>query len=213
MKLIREFIDEILQESPQRISGLKIQQLEDPRLNKKLYKKIAVFIPQAKLLETTSTGIELFQTVKNNEYEIFALDPEQDRVAYYVRYEIQSAEFVDVDWATQVLVWRGTASSTKTTGLLEHVFFKYVLPAHDVVVSDGEQTSYGERFWKLRIEDSFLKPGLKIYLIDFHQKTVKRFKTRSEYERLLNTKNDPWGDTGYHKGLRIAIANFDLVQE
>jgi homogentisate 1,2-dioxygenase len=218
MKLLRELLEELeaeelLNEAPQRIAALRLEPLENPRKNKKLYKSITQLTPNAKVIETTSTGIKLYQVVKSKEHEIYAVDEEEGRIVYYVRYEVQAAEFVDEDWATQVLVWKGTLSAPKTEGLPKHIFFTYVLPLTGTSVSDGEQTTDGERFWKYRIADAFAVKKYKVYLVDFNQKKVVKFKTRDEYEALLGTKNDPWGDTAWHKGIRLAISDHDFTQE
>jgi hypothetical protein len=215
MKLLRELLldEETLLEHPQRIAPLKLKQLEDPRQNHKLYKKVSLWTPEAKHLETTSTGIKLYLQSKGKEHELYAIDDEAERIAYYVRYEIQKSSFVDEPWITQVLVWKSTLSSPKTEGLAKNIFFKYILPVEGTAVSDGEQTADGERFWKYRISDAFANPKYKVYLVDFNHEKVTKFKSKKEFEALLNTKHDPWGDTAWHKGIRLAISDHDFTQE
>jgi hypothetical protein len=214
MLLLRELLEleEFIVENPQRIPALKLPQFEDLRSNKKLAKKILLWTPTAKLIETTSTGVKLYQQSKDKETEIYGIDEEDGLIVYYVRYEVQKADFIDVNWVTQVLVWRGRLSSPKTEGLPKHVFFDYVFPTEGVVVTDSQQTENGEEFWQRRIPDAFAK-HLNVYLIDFHKKTVVKLKTKDDYAKLLNTKNDPWGATAWHKGIRLAISDFDLAQE
>jgi hypothetical protein len=214
--LLKELINEdtSICESPQRIHPLKLYRLENPRENEKIARKVLRWTPDAELIETTATGIKLYRQTHGVETEIYGVDEEESRIAYYVRYEVQHSSFVDVEWTTQVLVWRGGTSGPKTKGLAEHVFFTYVLPVHGVVTSDGEQTPEGERFWKLRVPDAFANPTkYKVYIVDFNSRTVTRLKTKRDYENLLNTKNDPWGDTAWHRGIRLVISEFDLIHE
>lgn len=214
MKLLKELLEELdLLESPQRIAALRLHQLEDIKQNKKLTKLITLWTPNAKVLETLAGDVKLYHQIKGKENEIYAIDEESKQILYFVRYEIQSASFIDTDWVTQVLVWRGTFLSYKTKGLAEYIFNKYVLPITGTVVSDGEQTTDGERFWKQRISDSFANHNLKIYLLNFNDKTVVKFKNLNDYQVLLNTRNDPWGSRAYNKGVRIAISNHDFTQE
>lgn len=214
MKLLRELLQEAeLTEAPQQIQPLKLNRLENPRENIKLAKKIIKYSPEAKLLEITSTGIKLFELVANKEHEIFAIDDDGPQIAYYVRFEVQAADFIDLDWVTQVLVWKSTILSPKSEGLAKYVFFKYVVPLTGTVVSDGLQTPDGERFWKYRIPDAFTSSKYKVYLLNFNDKTVRRIKTINDYKKLIYTDKDPWGPTGYHKGLRLAISDHDLIQE
>lgn len=205
-------LNEIVTEMVQRIPSFKLEQLEDLRKNKKVYKTIAQFTPKAKKVQTFDTGIELYQIENGNEIEFYGLDPEDELVGYFMRLEIQDAQFIDTSWATQVMVYRHHLTSHKTEGLAKYIFYKYVLDKFGVAVTDGQQTIDGERFWKQRISEGFANSKLKIYIIDFHKESCKRL-LKQEYIKLLNTPNDPWGSTARHKGIRLAISDFDLVQE
>lgn len=211
IKELLEIIDnEYLIESPMRISALIISELQDPRKNKKLYKTIL----QQKIktcIEIYNTEVELWKITRGKETEIYALIPSKQKVGYYVRWELQNANFFDVDWSTQVLVWAGTNPETK--GLPEHVFFNYIIPETGAVVSDIKQTERGELFWKRMIAEAFKKQKYKIYLIDFNNERTVRIKSEDDYDKLINSPNDPWGSKAIHKGLHIAISDFDFIQE
>lgn len=205
-------LNEIVIEMVQRITPFKLEQLESIRENKKIFKNITQYSPKAKIVQTFETGIKLYQLDKGRETEFYGIDDEEQLVAYYMRFEIQNSDFVDVDWVTQVMVWRGHLTANKTKALAEKVFYDFVLDKFGVAVSDGEQSPDGERFWKQRIIEAFANPTLKVYILNFHEKKCKRL-LKTEYIKVLNTPNDPWGNTAWHKGVRLAISDFDLIQE
>lgn len=206
MDLLRELLSISLEEMVQRIPSLKLEKLENPRENKKLYKNISTFAKKTSL--GNFNALELSQISKGRETEIYAIDRQREEVVYYMRYEIQQADFIDVDWVTQVLVWRG--SNIHSEGIAKYVFYKYVLDKFGIVVSDTQQTSYGEKFWKDRVIEAFSNPHLRVYLIDFNTHQIKKLN-EGLYKELLFTKNDPWGDASFHRGLRLCIADFDLT--
>lgn len=208
--LVTEVLD-ILIESTLRIGSLIVSRLEDPRYNSKLFKTLQQNRDK-RLIETYNDKVELWQINKGKETEIYGIVPEDEYVGYYVRWERQETEFVDTDWATQVLVWAGVSPFTK--GLPDHVFYEYVLKETGAVVSDAEQTARGEHFWQRMIAMAFEDDKFKIYLVDFNRKTVKRIKQYSDYVKLYHSQNSPWGDKrGFHDGLRIAISDYDFTYE
>ena len=204
-------IFKILVESPLRITSLVIPRLENPNDNKKLFKTVSQQ-KNKQFIGHYNDHVELWKVVKGKETEIFGLVPEDSYVGYYVRWEQQNANFIDTDWATQVLVWAGVSPFTK--GLPDEVFYNYVLPETGTVVSDSEQSARGEHFWQRMIAMAFKNSKYKIYLVDFHKKTVKRIKAYSDYVKLYHSSDSPWGDKrGFHNGLRIAISDYDFMQE
>lgn len=204
-------IFEILVESPLRITSLVIPRLENPHDNKKLFKTVSQQ-KNKQFIGHYNDHVELWKVVKGKETEIFGLVPEDSYVGYYVRWEQQNANFIDTDWATQVLVWAGVSPFTK--GLPDEVFYNYVLPETGTVVSDSEQSARGEHFWQRMIAMAFKNSKYKIYLVDFHKKAVKRIKAYSDYVKLYHSPDSPWGDKrGFHNGLRIAISDYDFMQE
>lgn len=208
MILLQEL--ENLIEMPLRISQLVLPKLENIYNNRKMFKTV-IQTAKKDLLETTDEGVELWKVVKGKTTEIYGIIPTEEYVAYYVRWELQSALFIDTDWATQVLVWGGI--SHKAEGLPKYVFFQYVLPFTGTVVSDGEQTERGEKFWQRMIDYAFAQSKYNIYLVDFNKKRVGRIKSHAEYLDLYHSTNSPWGDKpGYHNRLRIAISDHDFAQ-
>jgi hypothetical protein len=205
-------LNEIVVEMVQRIVPFKLAQLENIRENRKIFRNITQFTPKVQKIQTFDTGIVLYKLDKGQETEFYGMDLEDKFVAYYMRFEIQNAQFVDTSWCTQVMVWRGHLSANKSKGIPEKVFYDYVLDKFGVAVTDGEQTPDGERFWKQRIIEAFANSKLKVYILDFNKKTC-RLLQKSEYVKILNTPDDPWGNSAWHKGVRLAISDFDLVQE
>lgn len=202
----------VITEMVQQIQSFRLENLEDIRKNKKIFRTITQFTPNAVKLQTFDTGIELYQVQNGKETEFYGLDREDELIAYYMRVEIQNAQFLDTDWSTQVMVWRGHLTAHLTKGVPEKVFYDYVLDKTGVAVTDGEQTIDGERFWKQRISEAFSSSRLKVYIIDFHKEICRRL-LKPEYIKILNTPDDPWGSAAWHKGIRLAISDFDLVYD
>lgn len=201
---------EALFENPLRVGSLYVNRLENSRENTKQYRTV-VQSKNKVSLGTFGDEVELWKIESGKQTEIFGLVPAEEYVGYYVCWERQDADFIDVDWATQVLVWAGILPSTR--GLPDKIFFEYVLQETGAVVSDSEQSDRGEHFWQRMIAQAF-RTGLKVYLVDFGQKKTIRIKTHRDYVRLYESENSPWGNRkGFHNGLRIAIADFDFTQE
>jgi hypothetical protein len=119
--------------------------------------------------------------------KIVALNEESEKVIYLVQF-ITKMVF-GKRAITQVKVWRDK-TETITKGLAEQIFFEFLLPQADCIVSDGQQTDYGRSFWELRIYDAFSR-GLPVYLIDQNKRTKQRLQTPDEF---LEMADQWWGD-------------------
>lgn len=199
-----------IQESPMRISSLVVPRLESYKENKKLFKTLSQR-PDKQFIGHYNERVELWKIAKGKETEIFGIIPSESYVGYYVRWELQSSHFIDMDWCTQVLVWAGVSPHTK--GLPDEIFYSHVIPETGTVVSDGEQTVRGEHFWQRMIAIAFSTGKHKVYLIDFNKKRITRFANYEEYRILYKSENSPWRTKGFHNGLRVAISDYDFTQE
>ena len=210
--LLENLFPEVLTESPLRLKDVDANQaferLQNHFLNKKLFRTLD--FDKRKVLLEVKNSIEIYRLdgLISPNIEIFGVNRQTSNVVYYVRFEKQSADFIGIDWATQVLVWGGVDPLARD--LPQYVFFKYVLEETGSVVSDCEQTPRGEMFWQRMIPLAF-RDNLNVYLVNFNTRQVSTIDEYEEYLKLYNSPNSPWGDKkGYHDGLRIAISRFDL---
>ena len=106
---------------------------------------------------------------------------------------------------TQVQVWRDR-TVIATIGIAAKLFFAYLFPQADCIVTDKQQTQYGRAFWGSRIYESFGKE-LPIYLLDQNTKTQTLLETSYDFDDLADTWH---GDDPKYQGRKIAICHEKL---
>ena len=99
---------------------------------------------------------------------LFVLSDYDEKIAYYVSWEIEKLSLLPKESMTQVAVWRGLTA----TGAPSSVFWNYIFPKTGIVVSDRAQTGKGADFWKDRMGEAFYRLGYNVYLLDFGTKDV-----------------------------------------
>lgn len=129
-----------------------------------------------------------------------ALDLKKHRVIYLVQY-VKKRMFGKSS-ITQVQVWRDRTVGI-TEGLAKKIFFDYLFPMTDCLVTDRQQTSYGRAFWESRIYEAFGKQ-LPVYLLDQNTRTKTLLKDSYAFDDLANTW---WGDDPKYQGRKIAICH------
>jgi len=131
------------------------------------------------------------------------LDLKNQKIVYLVQYV--KKKIFGKSGITQVQVWRDRTVVT-TKGLAERIFFNYLFPQADCIVTDKQQTSYGRAFWESRIYEAFGK-NLPVYLLDQNAKTQTYLESSYEFDDLANTW---WGDDPKYQGRKIAICHKKL---
>lgn len=132
-----------------------------------------------------------------------ALDLANQKIVYLVQYT--KKKIFGKNGITQVQVWRDRTVSI-TEGLAKKIFFGYLFPQADCIVTDRQQTQYGRAFWESRIYESFGK-GLPIYLLDQNAKAQTYLASSYDFDDLANTW---WGDVPKYQGRKIAICHKKL---
>lgn len=117
-------------------------------------------------LRTVSTYAGLpVQRVGNS---IFVERPD-GTLAYFVQWADVKYESLPGRHVTQLAVWR--ASRRSLPGIAAHVFWQHLFPIHHTVVSNGQQTEAGVRFWEYRIWEA-LEKGLFVFRVNLAEPVV-----------------------------------------
>lgn len=87
--------------------------------------------------------------------------PVDEEVLYFVQYK--SVRHAGIKFGRQILVYR--QAGAKYRGIVERVFFDYLLPRFKALISDQDQTVWGRRMWVYLADEAFGK-GLHVYLMD-----------------------------------------------
>lgn len=186
------FITKVVLASPQNVDWMGYK---PKRMNESMYFKLSKD-KRKKPLEEIESGVTLYSLP--DKYAV--LDEKHQRILYLIQFKV--ARVFGKKGITQVQVWRDkTASSTE--GLAKKIFFNYLFPTADCIVTDRQQTSYGRAFWELRIYEAFGK-GLPVYLLDQNQTTKKRLSSVEEFDDLADSW---WGDHPKFQGRKIAICH------
>lgn len=190
------FLDKLtILAAPQNVSweGYKPKQM-----NAAMYVKL-MSDKRKKLLTQLADNTDLYSLPD----KIVALNEKSQKVIYLVQF-VKKMVF-GKRAITQVKVWRDK-TETITKGLAERIFFEFLLPQADCIVSDSQQTDYGRSFWELRIFDAFSR-GLSVYLIDQNKRTKQRMQSPDEF---LELADQWWGDDPKFQAKKIAICHSDF---
>jgi hypothetical protein len=102
----------------------------------------------------------------------------------------------------QVLIksYRDVGGSA-TTGIGKMIFWDYLFPQYNCIVSDSQQTTDGVAFWNYRIQEAFGK-NLVVRLANTNDKT---YKDVTNYSELSDLNNDIWGPSKWFQRVIIMI--------
>lgn len=137
--------------------------------------------------------------------EFTVLDHASKRVLYFNR--VVKSEIViprDGKPVTQVLIWRKRSQTQRTHGVVQSIFFEYLLPNYNIVISDNEQTRNGQRMWLDLLEGAIERAGLCAASFNTNTGIVDSINNEKElYERSVWL----WGDNEIHQERLAVIAS------
>ena len=202
----------INEDHPQLVPDININDLKDSRINKKIYDSLLIHLNQTLPLCNfkDNPNYPIYYSDEDKKHKIYCLDLEDKEIVCYMEYEIQSCDFINQDWGTQIMVWRGGNAYEIFSGLSMYVLFEILLPKVKVIMTDTIQTPKGKDFWEMIIRYSFNKnKKLKVYFINFQDKTFTLIPT---YQKSINLYNKfkPWKDNDINKNYRFAISQNDI---
>lgn len=142
-------------ESPQKIPpadfGLNNRQINQ-RFATKQMKKVTELIEDNDAFSIVRTG---------NGFAgwILLYNKKSEMADYVVQYKVRNWKWL-VPTVTQCIIWRN-ALSPFVRRITEKMFFDYLLPKYNAIMSDSQQTVNGNDFWLARLVDANLR-NLKI---------------------------------------------------
>lgn len=107
--------------------------------------------------------------------------------------------------SVQVAVWRND-QMTATANLSDYVFFKILLPKLGVMVSDGQQTERGKRFWLLRMVEA-LRSGMFVYAYNRFTHELIQLPDRVTLDARIK---ESYGSGATFRNLRFVISSTKL---
>lgn len=186
-------------------------------LNSKLYNELSLSNSaqaiQGSCSATTPPGYRLIRVDDRREskiktFEIALLCDITKQVAYYNYVSVTSISDLNAKPASQCLVWKSPDILHKaaTRDLPSAVFFDYILPKYDVIMSDGNQTSGGQFFWETQITTA-LQNGNQVYFYKMMSAELEPIKDRDDFDLL---KDMIWGETEDHQHHLVLISTEKL---
>ena len=171
--------------------------LDNPKKNEKQYKTYVSVISAKSLssLDAPYPGAELFK--KGNNY--FVLDHNQQRVVYYMKYDIRTIQGHKA--AYQIIVWSDMATPS-IRGYANSVFFEQLFDEADIITTDRQQTQLGQRFWFNAVAMA-LSIGLHVYYMDRNQRKSTEIKSRKD---LDNLQDEIWSNLDKAMGHLLVIS-------
>ena len=103
-------------------------------------------------------------------------------VDYYVKI-FQGKFKITGKYATQVEVWR--SKDRAVHGVVEKVFFDYILKSHNTILSDSLQTNDGKRLWVNLVSYAFER-GLNVYVVDLNNGRLITVNDDNEYSKNIS---------------------------
>jgi len=168
------------------------------QMNIEMYRKLASD-KRKKHLDSLTKDIHLYAFPD----KFAVLDEKKHEVLYLVQFKI--AVFFGRKSISQIQVWRNMGNPL-TEGLAKKIFFDFLFPKAECVVTDKQQTSYGRTFWELRIADAIAR-NLPVYLCDQNTRTKKRLNS---YDDFTDLADGWWGDDPKFQAKKIAICHSEF---
>ena len=195
-------IREILLESPQDIGGYNPEELHDADMNTELYTQYKMNSRKTLLYSLSDTS-NVYTTANS----VFCLDDDFEHVSYEMEFKTKSHAVIG-DFVWQASVWREGIGSPKT--LPAQVFFDYLLPKYETIITDSKQSWDGRRFWIDRIRDAF-SMGLNVYFFDFSNSNLVKMDSEQDWN-AFHKKNQKliWGAAPVFQMKRMVISNKEL---
>lgn len=122
--------------------------------------------------------------------------------------EIEHDHFPNLPTACEVSVWRNTAIFGFKY-LTKFVFWKYVYPIHNAVITDGTHFPPMISFYEKRIDEAY-KKGLNVYFVDLKKKQpIQYLIPREDFPKYVD---QIWGvDFFTYVNRRILITDKVLI--
>lgn len=206
-----EFTEVRLFEMPKEINATEFN-LDDQKVNRRV---ATDFRNGGELLETEDVeGGTLSLCQKGNSIAlIFQPEDAPIRLLYMVRWKEIFHKFVGHKAITQVAVWRDKLSAF-TSAIAPKIFWEYLLPQHEVLMTDALQTPDGRTFWMRRVAEAF-DHHLRVYYLNLlpsaggQPRELIEIRSKGQFEKLAAEK-EFWGREDLHRTRKIIISDIEL---
>lgn len=185
-------------ESPQ-VVDLTSFCLEDIESNRRLAvelmsnkKEVIEDHPEYQLIKTGAKGNGHFALITKANSEI----------GYLVRFKVKRYSHIGVA-VSQIALWRGLGIPY-VPGFTRRMFFDEILTRWLAILSDGELTEDGRKFWWDRMAEATTL-GFRVALVNMNEKTVNWYDAETEFDDWLSTNYAP-GRAQQYRHLRYLIS-------
>lgn len=158
-------------------------------------------LSNSSIVETLGGGRTTLRHVQSPAGGMYFLFNENSReILYLVRYRnVELSGFPTA--ARQVLVWRNSTDAD-STGIAQHVFWKYLFKKYRVLVSDSQQSEKGRAFWQYQVAYA-LNHGHRVQLVNSNDKTSVEIHS---LEELGNLQSDVWDPRDWFTRILLVIS-------
>ena len=122
-------------------------------------------------------------------------------IGYIVKFKYKYFNRLQRKCVSQVMVWRDIGVAEQM-GMAREIFFNYLLPTTQTIISDSMQTPEGKAFWWRRIHEAFSN-GMYVYYINLTQPST--FIKVSNAQELRAIDSASWGDHQRYQSSRVII--------
>lgn len=164
--------------------------------------------PKLQELNLQFQRCKLYTVIKDPAMEynyVFSIDDSSQKLGYFIEYvTYKVGNSVGTDAVTQVGLWRNSALWS-SNGLAKFIFFNYLIPKFNTVMSDSLQTESGQRFWHGRMIEA-IQAGMYCYGYDRMSNELTRI-TEDNYNWACDHY---WGKEDDYETKLILISQTEL---
>lgn len=190
---VREIIAEVPQIIPPTEFGL-----DEPNKNRAMR---AAFLTGSPEVLIDEPGFQVLLVGYAGSGKIGLIEKKDGWLAYFVEYELVDT-FVGRS-VTQVTLWRDN-TSVFVKGITTRMFRDVLLARFKSVMSDGQQTRDGQRFWISCMAES-AAAGLKVGLADLGSQSIDWLAPGADFRAWISAANG-WGQGPEFQAKRFVIS-------
>lgn len=143
------------------------------------------------------------------ENEIFLADEVDEKVLFYVNYDLENIEHLGKA-ACQRVLWRDPQLGVYRN-VAKKVFFDVLLNRYGTVISDTSHTAAGKSFWQACMREAASK-GLTVGVIDTHTGASRILPSGEDVDEWLRDIH-PWSPDAAFAEIRLFITKKALTED
>lgn len=190
-------VREIIAEVPQVIPATEFG-LDEPTKNRSMRAAFQSGTPEVLMDEP---GFQVLLVGYAGSGKIGLIEKKDGWLAYFVEYELVDT-FLGRS-VTQITLWRDN-TSVFVQGITKRMFKDVLLARFKSIMSDGQQTTDGQRFWISRLAEA-ASEGLKVGLADLDAGAIDWLASEADFRTWISTVNG-WGTGSEFSSKRFVIS-------